>query len=86
MPRKQGSLSHDFPSLPAPDTTESGESDPQSLSTEFIPRWIEGLQASIEHHKRSSRWHRRQMRSAVERLSKVLEDCERLGIETNHNH
>ena len=60
---------------------EKAESGPKPLSTEFVSQWIEALRATIDHHKRSSRWHRRQMRSAADRLSKVLEDCERLKIE-----
>ena len=63
------------------DIEGNGKSDPRPFSVAFISQWVEALRDSIDHHKRSSRWHRRQMRSAADRLSRVLEDCERLGIE-----
>ena len=63
------------------DTQKKAESGPEPFSTEFVSQWVEALQASVDHHKRSSRWHRRQMRSAAERLSKLLKDCERLNID-----
>ena len=34
-------------------TQKKAESDPQPFSTEFVSQWVEALQASVDHHKRS---------------------------------